>query len=83
MVRIASTPYKPSKIIQLISFDLKISNPSKNTITKAIDIEPTSPEKHFAFILKLKILKTDKAINTKKIRLLSTKATSNVLIYHK
>ena len=40
MVRIASAPYKPSKTIQLISFDLKISNPSKNTITKAMDIEP-------------------------------------------
>jgi len=43
-------------------------NPTKKTITKAMDIEPTSPEKHFAFILELKKLKTDKAINKTNIR---------------
>jgi len=47
-------------------------NPSANRITKAIDTEPTSPEKHLAHLRKLKKQKTISASNTVLTRLLIT-----------
>ena len=72
IVRQPSTPYTTRNDNQERSFVFTIMNPSANRITKAIDTEPTSPEKHLAHLRKLKKQKTISASNTVLTRLLIT-----------